>query len=79
MRQRWPRPMGVSKSVTRPHISSGSVSRVRIEFGSMETSSVNAGRCRKAPGSMPKESASEPGRAWKKGFFSIGSHCSAPT
>ena len=35
MRQRWPRPMGASRSTTRPHISSGSVSsfsaRVRVD------------------------------------------------
>ena len=35
-------------------------------------------QCRSQP-SIPNESASEPGRAWKKGFFSIGSHWIAPT
>ena len=30
MRQRWPRPMGASRSTTRPHISSGSVSSFRM-------------------------------------------------
>src|SRR5947207_3494680 len=28
---------------------------------------------------MPKVSASDPGKTWKNGFFSIGSHASAPT
>ncbi len=35
-------------------------------------------QCKSHP-SIPKDSASEPGSAWKNGFFSMGSHCSAPT
>ena len=53
IRQRWPRPMGASRSTTRPHISSGSVSSFMREFGSIEMSSLNAERWRKAPGSRP--------------------------
>jgi hypothetical protein len=33
----------------------------------------------KSQPSMPKVSASDPGSTWKKGFFSTGSHCRAPT
>jgi hypothetical protein len=35
-------------------------------------------QCRSQP-SMPKLYASAPGRAWKNGFFSMGSHWTPPT
>lgn len=36
------------------------------------------GQCRSHP-SIPKVSASVPGKTWKNGFFSIGSDCRAAT
>ena len=33
----------------------------------------------KSQPSMPNVSVSLPGRQWKKGFFSVGSHCKAAT
>ncbi len=37
MRQRWPRPIGTTRSRTRPEFSSGPVSILRRRFGSIET------------------------------------------